>query len=909
MKKDLDDYLYVLTKQIFKIPNECFSANSIANGLGLNRSTVSNYLNEAFRDKEVIKVKEYPVLFLHVQALVDMDYPLNKLSYESMKEVGKEDTNTLGSVIGFNGSLKEAINQIKTAVLYPDNGLPILIIGSSGSGKTFLANKIHSFAVESGVLDKNSPFISYNCAQYYNNPELLSSALFGHTQGAFTGADSDHTGLIEKADGGILFLDEVHRLSNEGQEKLFTFMDTGCFSPMGDSSVKKYSTVRLVFATTENINSAFLPTFLRRLPVTVTLPKFQSRPQSERLQLIDSFFINESRILNKRLEVSHRLINFLLDVDLEGNVGKIKNIIKYTCGNAYINKGLKKEEITIRLSDLPTEYSIRFKDSFNKIQKKNTNRSYCPDDTQRIELEGTEIRKIRTFFYDMIIEFKKTQQYKENSQLFIDNFSNRVVQLLDEFIFKELYNKEESFYSVLTYQIRKTLEFMYESFNFEQDGNQIISLASYLYIKDSTNILDGDTEWDAYRNEIDLFFKTYLEHQYFYAKKIIGYLSKQLDQPVFLEDILFVTLYLHSLNIQDIPNSVKCVILAHGYSTASSMANVANRMLGKNIFQSYDMPINISLDKIESEVIRYINNYKTDEGLILLVDMGSLNQLGEKLARHAVSPLIIFDNVSTPLVLEVGNHVIKGATITEIYDVININNRIEKQLILPKKKKKKAIITCCYTGMGNARKIQDILDHSLASVEYEIIIIPYDYKKLFRNKLYEAPFQIYDVLVIIGTENPKINQIPYIGMEELISGSSVDKLVDILKGSYDVDQSQLKNDLLFNFSINKIVENLTILDPKKILNLVQKAIKNLEKIKNVSLSNNKLFVLYIHCCSMIERILRKEVLDEQEDLQIYITKEKYNLNILSNVFKEIEDEYNIKIPINEFRVINDILEG
>ncbi len=66
-----------------------------------------------------------------------------------------------------------------------------------------------------------------------SNPELLSSALFGYTKGAFTGASQEHTGLLEKADGGVLFLDEVHRLSEEGQEKLFTFMDTGEFSPMG----------------------------------------------------------------------------------------------------------------------------------------------------------------------------------------------------------------------------------------------------------------------------------------------------------------------------------------------------------------------------------------------------------------------------------------------------------------------------------------------------------------------------------------------------------------------------------------------------------------------------------------------------------------------------------------------------
>ena len=90
-----------------------------------------------------------------------------------------------------------------------------------------MASKIYAYALEEHVLQPKSPYIAYNCAQYFNNPELLSAALFGYTKGAFTGANEHHSGLLEKADGGILFLDEVHRLSEEGQEKLFTFMDTG----------------------------------------------------------------------------------------------------------------------------------------------------------------------------------------------------------------------------------------------------------------------------------------------------------------------------------------------------------------------------------------------------------------------------------------------------------------------------------------------------------------------------------------------------------------------------------------------------------------------------------------------------------------------------------------------------------
>jgi Transcriptional regulators containing an AAA-type ATPase domain and a DNA-binding domain len=96
-----------------------------------------------------------------------------------------------------------------------------------------------------------------NCAQYANNPELLTSNLFGYVKGAFTGATEDKKGAFESADRGILFLDEVHRLNSEGQEKLFTFLDQGIIYRVGDTNNPIKLKVRLFFATTESLSSDF----------------------------------------------------------------------------------------------------------------------------------------------------------------------------------------------------------------------------------------------------------------------------------------------------------------------------------------------------------------------------------------------------------------------------------------------------------------------------------------------------------------------------------------------------------------------------------------------------------------------------------------------------------------------------
>lgn len=907
--KTLNNYLFKLTSKIEEIDAACFSANKIANAMNLNRSTVSSYLNEGVRQGELIKVKTYPVLFLHRKSLEDQGYVLSKSEYDSLYFLKKDAPESVfQKVIGATGSLKESIDQIKTAVLYPNQGLPLLLVGASGSGKTFLASKIYAYALEEHVLQPKSPYIAYNCAQYFNNPELLSAALFGYTKGAFTGANEHHSGLLEKADGGILFLDEVHRLSEEGQEKLFTFMDTGEYSPMGDNSVRRKANVRLIFATTENIYTTFLPTFLRRLPVIVTLPTFQQRPLSERLALIDEFFLNESKILDRNLTVSDQLIDFLMNSDFDGNVGNIKNIIKYACGNAYVHQK-QKPTVQIKLLDMPIEYSSKFKENFTKPRKNSSDRHYSPTDQNKNLLSTNSNDLLIQFFDEMFLEFTEVINDNKNFKEYMNRLSKKVTRIMDAFIFQESYDEEHSIYSVLVYHIRQTIDFLHDSYGFEQDGNRVITLANYLYIKGNYAYFDDRKENVALKETFREFLKNIAETPYLYAKKILYHLSQNLDLTVEEEDIYFMTIFFYSLNSATVQTGVKSVVLAHGYSTASSLANVANRILGKNVFQAYDMPIDISLRKIEAQIIRYISENRTDHGLILLVDMGSLNQLGESLKKQLKGPLLIIDHVNTPLLLEVGQAVLSGNSLTEINEKIQAQFTIQKQLVLPVVKKKKAIITCCYTGIGSARQIQEILIRCLGEKAEELEIIPYDYKKLFENKNYEIPFQLYDVLMIVGTENPQIPHVPYIGLDCLINGEAIGTFINCLYGNFEIEEETLKEDLIFNFSLSKIVENLTILDADKVLTSVQSAISEIEKLRTQKFSNNQLFLLYLHCCCMIERILRKESVDEQEDLAAYKKEHKKQMELIHLAFSDIEKEYTIQVPDLEVRLLNDIIEG
>ena len=141
----------------------------------------------------------------------------------------KEKIVSFRKLVGHQESLKQCVEQCKAAITYPGIGLPILLQGQTGTGKSYIAQLTYEYSVEKGILDKKGSFVTVNCAEYANNPELFLTNLFGYKKGSYTGAEKDKAGLLALADGGVLFLDEIHALKPECQEKIFLFMDKGIY--------------------------------------------------------------------------------------------------------------------------------------------------------------------------------------------------------------------------------------------------------------------------------------------------------------------------------------------------------------------------------------------------------------------------------------------------------------------------------------------------------------------------------------------------------------------------------------------------------------------------------------------------------------------------------------------------------
>ena len=160
-------------------------------------------------------------------------------------------------------------------------------------------------------------------------------------------------------------------------------------------------------------------------------------------------------------------------------------------------------------------------------------------------------------------------------------------------------------------------------------------------------------------------------------------------------------------------------------------------------------------------------------------------------------------------------------------------------------------------------------------------------------------FEEYDVLCVLGTLDPNMEDIPFVGIEDLIIEDTFGDFNQYFKDYMDEEQLSLfDKNILHNFSLSNIMNALTILNPTKLLEQVANAIDVLQKYVGVRFSNRTCFGLYVHICCLIERLVvsRNAEYDPSSD---FLNEHKDFVDYVKKAFKQVEDFYGVDIPTEE----------
>lgn len=515
-----------------------------------------------------------------------------------------------------NPSLFHQIEQGKAAILYPGDGMHMLLLGETGVGKSLFADLLHKYGIQSGKLAEASPFIQFNCADYAHNPQLLMSQLFGHVKGAYTGAETNKTGLLEKANGGILFLDEIHRLPIEGQEMLFTYIDRGVFRRLGESEKDHHANVLIIGATTEK-KDTLLKTFIRRLPIIIDLPSLRERSIEERHQLFDTFVQQEVDQLGVPMYFSKNALKAFLHYKCELNIGQFKADIRIAFAKSYARfLAVKEDYLRVSSKDLPDYIragllsNAAHRQMWSKYEV--TNRQaiqYLPSTATVTEVS---VPSESTIYREMNTRYRELEQNKASA---------------------------EEIQKAMEHDLKTYFKLTGEKEQLFCNKENLIALVPVNIIKELEKIL---------------------RHVTIKTGKVVS-------------DKVFQMMAIHIYNL--VKRSQQDHVIAHGSGIASALCDTANQLLNHEGAIGINARLDEEPQQVFERLVRYIKNHQITDDILLLVDMGSLTTFAGELEKLFPLKAKSIPLVSTMHVLEASRKAMIGCGLREVYvETLKVND-------------------------------------------------------------------------------------------------------------------------------------------------------------------------------------------------------------------------------------------
>lgn len=831
------------------------SAADVASQFGLWQDEASRLLAGMVKSGLLRAEGRRPILYFPAAEHKRNATDTGIIALETKKAVSEPP---FSSMIGYNGSLEYQIQAASAAVSYPPNGIHTLIIGKTGVGKSMLAAEMARYLEQ--VRGCPQPFVTFNCAEYADNPQLLLAQLFGYVRGAFTGAERNKRGLVDEADGGILFLDEIHRLPPTGQEMLFTLIDNGSYRRLGDSETRR-ARLMIIGATTEDPSTYLLSTFKRRIPVVIQMPELRERPIHERLDLISRFFYEESCKLGIPVFIAPAALKLLVSFQGKNNIGDLRNEVRVACAQSrwtQVQQETPDERLAINDYHLSRNLSIHYSntphiDSFFTAAGLEKGLTITPDapvsfSPKRAKLSSEA--EAETASDDLRSRYLKnspslTGVPRRLSAIAYGAISPVVLQGTHEMLehaskqFRKSYN-QDSVYSIAYYL------------------QQLMSYANAERVVFTPGSFDITTQFSEERA---------------FVKKMLPLLKSYIGIELTEGEIYLLALLLSRTEKSGVKAEINLVICGYGGS-ASAIASFANQMLNTDFIKAVDIYGSLDQSVLQKRLLKSVSADR--ERSIVMCGIGlscALRRiLGSDDRKQTVilpilDPMLVLECARMILMANISPEEIVGELVREytnvLFSELDANDAASAVPDSPdvSGEMRDVVITYCITGVGSARMVREILLQDL-SVSTTIDILPLGIKDDLGSLAHRLGKRLK---LVIGIINPEIPGVPFISLEQFCCAANPLDLLRSAGINLPGNESASADDLAdmpLERQLQLIRQNLHYFAPSLDHELVEKAAKHIiDRIASMyvfRLPDSLVVRIYIHLATMFERIKSEE---------------------------------------------------
>ena len=866
--------------------------------LNISRSLSSQYLNDFYKEGVFIKIQSRPVFFLD-RHTIESAYrvKLTHMEYydaeELLEELGKAAAakHSFLKAVGYDTSLSECITQCQSAVKYPPNGLPILLYGEQGVRKSFLAGLIYQYALDEAIIEQDSQLVFFEDNRYQedgskgNDSEIIFGTYAGDREPRYMG------GLIARSKNGILVIDNVEKLSSQCCRQLMEYIHSGEYEIRTKNQIKRFrSGTRLIFTSCTGSAEGKNRTFLDNIPVRCHIPSLANRPMEDKERLVINFLKEESARLKQDIYISNKAFLALVNNQYGKNIEELISCIKLSCANAYL-KSDRRGSIKIYFYHLPVSIISSFSPDRGVEEDE-----YILDVNQYLPQVKSD--RILAFFDFLLKAYQEYLRGGIDMELFLKRCKESMNAYYDYIVFEhKYYNARVRIYEK---EILEVFENALDIYDVYLPANCAFVLARiiYSYMQMFSVIRNYELKHAEIISQIMILLKEIYPDGYQLAAEVLNLIQHSIEAGINNLNFVFLVLNIQFYNRSLDKYKYNCVVISHGYSTASSLADAANKLVGSHVIEGIDMPVTTSAEEVVQILKKYVKRNNIRKDLILLVDMGSLENIGQSLREEININIGMINNVSTRMAVSVAFEIKRKTEMQKILEQLSKETICEYK-IFSKENRKKAILFTSEAGIDAVERMVLLFKNSLPK-DIDMSIFAYDYLKLENNKEDDEIFRLYDVLFIVGTIRVNIRDVLFVPIEDMIAFKDIDGITSILNSYFtESEQEQFNRNLIKNFTLENVMNYLVILNADKLLGYMEEALDSLQELSGIALSNKQIVGLYIHISCLIEKLVMKN--EEWSEIRNYelSSAQKRFQKLLRDSFSNIMEHYKVELPTRE----------
>lgn len=869
---------------------EFFQASYVAGELSISRSLASQYMNALFAEGKLVKVASRPVLFF-AKAALEAEYGIlfEDAAFLSIEELLSQierirrESYGFEDVIGYDASLKPVFEQARAAIAYPPKGLPLMLVGERGTGRRTIRRAINRYCLSKGVVSDESLIVTVQADRYRDD---ILRLLFG---------DKERAGILASSEPRLVWIVNAHVLSDRQMEACLSYFDFGrkYTSPR---SVERRSS-RLFFELEGDVADYTSRSWGRGVPAFCQVPSYHERALDEREAWAFKFLRREEERIGQSIQVSASVIRRLTGQHFVDNLDGLTRAISMSCAAALTDQdnqpaaGLRIFSSHLPSADVDVSDIYPFYDEPALIDV----------DLYDPASKGAEAMGLLTRFMRVFEEISAAGEggVEARAKNTLSSYFEHVGRNRNESPSRD-YAAEAAIADIARQVFER--HGVREPVNFSSHF-----LASTSFFRSNQAAVN---RWHAEERSLIRYYTHFVGQKYAMEfgilQRLKNYLQDYLGWNIDEDNLAIFAFYLHWYMRDGQSRVCRGIIVAHGYSTANSIADSVNTMLGEHVFDAIDMPLDVQVEKIVERLECHLSRAALPSDMLVMVDMGSLERIGNTLANDLGVSTGVINNVSTGLALEAGSMISRGASLQEILDRVRAISTASYSLNTHERMDD-CIVFVSENGAMAATRLADLFIKSLPR-PISVSMITCDYFDFVKSGGGIEELKGRRPLFVFGAQDPRLPDVPFLSLEDIAAMEPGEESCLGLNAHLSAPEvSELRENLIRNFSLESLMNHLTILEPTRLMGTVSTSIEQLQGSLGYAFSYSMRLRLYIHISYLVERLVTKDVLDYGDEGAFARDHADFIYRVRSS-FAGLAANYGVDLPIGEINYLYDLIE-